>query len=102
MTLCETIRQVARGEAFLEATYMSTIFHKLDQTESNPGPQLTGRDKDILRLVFRGLLNKEIAVELSVSEGAVKSSISQLFQKVGVRTRAQLVKVALEQYSDQL
>jgi DNA-binding NarL/FixJ family response regulator len=37
-----------------------------------------------------------------LSEGAVKACLRQLFQKLGVHTRAQLVKVALEQYRDQL
>jgi two-component system, NarL family, nitrate/nitrite response regulator NarL len=50
----------------------------------------------------QGLANKEIAARLLISEGAVKSSISQLLHKLGVRTRAQLVKVALEQFGDQL
>ena len=101
-TLCDTIRRIAQGEAFLETPYMSTVFHNLDQSRTAAGPRLSGRDKDILRLLFQGLANKEIAGQLRLSEGAVKSSISLLFHKLSVRTRAQLVKVALEQYSDQL
>lgn len=101
-TLCDVIRRIAQGEAFLETAYMSTVFHNLNQTVTAEGPRLTARDKDILRLVFQGLANKEIAARLSLSEGAVKSSISLLFKKLSVNSRAQLVKVALEQYSDQL
>lgn len=100
--LCDAIRQVFRGEVFLEKAYLGPVFHGLDQTLSSGRPHLTERDKTILRLVFQGLLNKEIAGRLEISEGGVKSAISQLFQKLGVRTRAQLVKVALEQYGDQL
>lgn len=100
-TLCNTIRQVVRGEVFLEKIYLGSVFHNLDQSQAEDGPHLTERDKAILRLLFEGLGNKEIAARLQVSEGAVKSSVSQLFQKLGVRTRAQLVKVALEQFSDQ-
>lgn len=101
-TLCDAIRQVARGEVFLEKKYLTPVFQNMDQTHPREGPNLTERDKAILRLLFEGLANKEIAARLTVSEGAVKSSVSQLFQKLSVRTRAQLVKVALEQYSDQL
>jgi two-component system nitrate/nitrite response regulator NarL len=101
-TLCAVIRQVAGGEVFLEKTYLGSVFHDLDQTLASEEPRLTERDKGVLRLLFQGLANKEIAARLQVSEGAVKSAISQLFQKLGVRTRAQLVKIALEQYSDQL
>jgi len=101
-TLCAVIRQVAAGEVFLEKSYLGSVFHDLDQTRLSDEPHLTDRDKAVLRLLFQGLANKEIASRLQVSEGAVKSAISQLFQKLGVRTRAQLVKIALERYSDQL
>lgn len=101
-TLRDTIRQVARGEVYLEKAYLNPVFHNLDQTRTGSEPPLTERDKTILRLLFEGLGNKEIAARLQISEGAVKSSISQLFQKLSVRTRAQLVKVALEEYADQL
>lgn len=101
-TLCDAIRQVVRGDVYLEKAYLSAVFHGLDQTFGPDRPHLTARDKTILGLVFQGLLNKEIAGRLEISEGAVKSAISQLFQKLGVRTRAQMVKVALEQYGDQL
>ena len=99
--LCDTIRQVARGEVFLETAYLNPVFHNLNAPKSGE-PRLTERDKAILRFLFEGLANKEIASHLRVSEGAVKASISQLFHKLSVRTRAQLVKVALEQYGDQL
>lgn len=101
-TLCDVIRQVARGQVFLEKVYLGPVFQDLDQTREPKGPRLTERDKSILRLLFQGLANKEIAGRLELSEGAVKSAISQLFHKLGVRSRAQLVKTALEQYSEEL
>jgi DNA-binding NarL/FixJ family response regulator len=52
--------------------------------------------------VFQGLTNKEIATRLEISEGTGKASLRQLFEKLKVRNRAQLVKIALEQYRDQL
>lgn len=100
--LCDVIRQIARGEVYLEKTYLRPVFHDLDQTRAPEGPRLTERDKAVLRLVLQGLANKEIASRLQVSEGAVKSAISQLFQKLGARTRTQLVKITLEEYSDQI
>jgi two-component system nitrate/nitrite response regulator NarL len=101
-TLCQTIRQIARGELYLEKAYLAPVFGDINKLRGGNEPHLTDRDKAILRFLFEGLANKEIAANLEVSEGAVKSSISQLFQKLGVRTRAQLVKVALERYGDQL
>ena len=100
--LCNRIRQVAAGEVCLEKDYLGPLFRSLDQTRPDSRPKLTDRDKAVLRFIFQGLSNKDIGVRLQISEGAVKASLRQLFDKLSVRTRAQLVKVALEQYRDQL
>jgi two-component system nitrate/nitrite response regulator NarL len=100
--LCRTIRQVASGEVFLEPAYMGPLFRTVDRSRLPSGPRLTERDRAILRFILQGLTNREIAERLEVSEGAVKASLRQVFGKLGARTRAQLVKVALEQYRDQL
>lgn len=63
---------------------------------------LNARESDVLRLVVQGLANKEIASRLNVSESAVKNTLQQLFSKTEVRTRSQLVRVALECYRDLL
>lgn len=65
-------------------------------------PPLSTREVEVLRLVVQGLANKEIAVQLKISESAVKNTLQQLFGKAGVRTRSQLVRVALEQYRELL
>jgi len=59
---------------------------------------LGDRETGVLRLVVQGLANKEIAARMEISESAVKNTMQQLFGKTGVRTRSQLVRVALEQY----
>ena len=100
--LCSTIRQVAGGEVCLEKNYLGSLFHTVDRTRTHARPTLTERDKTVLRFIFQGLTNKEIGNRLDISEGAVKASLRLLFEKLDVRTRSQLVKVALEQYRDQL
>jgi len=100
--LCDAIRQVAAGAVCMEKDYLGSLFKSVDQTRPQTQPRLTERDKTVLRFIFHGLTNKDIAAQLEVSEGAVKASLRQLFDKLGVRTRAQLVKVALEQYKEQL
>ena len=55
-----------------------------------------------MRGVFSGQSNKEIAFHNGVSEPLVKAVIQQLFDKTGVRTRAQLVRVAIEKYWPEL
>jgi two-component system, NarL family, nitrate/nitrite response regulator NarL len=49
-----------------------------------------------LKFVFEGATNKEIAVTLNTSESSIKAVMQQLFDKCGVRTRSQLVRIALE------
>ena len=59
---------------------------------------LSARETDVLRLLVQGFSNKEVAARMEISESTVKNTIQQLFAKTGVRTRSQLVRVALEQY----
>lgn len=66
--------------------------------EPRNGASLNHRETEVLRLLVQGLANKEIAGQMDVSESVVKNVIQQLFAKTGVRTRSQLVRVALEHY----
>jgi two-component system nitrate/nitrite response regulator NarL len=52
-----------------------------------------------LRSILDGHANKEIAAKLQVSETSIKAPIQELFSKAGVRTRSQLVRIAIEKYS---
>jgi DNA-binding NarL/FixJ family response regulator len=61
---------------------------------------LTQREQAVLKGVFEGLTNKEIGARLVISESSVKAVLQQLFEKTGVRTRSQLVRIALEKHSD--
>ena len=83
--LCKTIRQVANGEVFLEPAYLGPLFRTVDRSHPRAGPQLTERDRTILRFILQGLTNREIAERLEVSEGAVKASLRQVFGKLGAR-----------------
>ena len=99
--LCDVIRRVANGEVHLEARYLRPLFSTLDEG-SDARPRLTPRERSLMQLLLRGLANKEIGSELNLSESAVKAALRVLFEKVGVRTRSQLVRVAIEQYRDQM
>jgi two-component system nitrate/nitrite response regulator NarL len=100
--LCDTIRQVVAGEVYLEPEYFASLYRSVDQTKAQNRPLLTERDKVVLRFIFQGLSNRDIGARLKISESGVKSALRQLFNKLGVRTRAQLVRIALERYRDQL
>jgi two-component system sensor kinase FixL len=108
------------GETFMADVWFSTYregnANKLaaiitvleEQTSSNGLPHhdernrlpLTSRETGVLRLLVQGLANKEIASGLDISESAVKNTLQQLFSKTNVRTRSQLVRVAVEQYRE--
>lgn len=99
--LLAAIRAVMRGETWIDPKYTSP------GADGSPGEAIrrakfTDRDRQVLRGVFEGLANKEIAERLHVSESAIKASLQQLFSKTGVRTRSQLVRVALEHYRREL
>lgn len=59
---------------------------------------LNPREMEVLRFLVQGLSNKEIAAKLEISESTVKNTLQQLFTKASVRTRSQLVRVAMESY----
>jgi two-component system nitrate/nitrite response regulator NarL len=69
-------------------------------SEHKDRPTLNNRELYVLRLVVQGLSNKEISSQMDVSESAVKNTLQQLFAKTAVRTRSQLVRVAIERYRD--
>ncbi len=60
------------------------------------GNFLTMREHQVLRCVFEGLINKQIAARIGVSQSSVKATLQKIFAKTGVRTRSQLVRFAIE------
>jgi DNA-binding NarL/FixJ family response regulator len=96
-TLAKAVRQIMGGEIWVDPKVIQLMADQVDQRESEPpSPLLTEREQQVLRGIFEGLTNKEIGAQLGVTDGAVKATLQQLFQKTGVRTRGQLVRIALE------
>ncbi len=96
------IREIAQGQVLIEQDYLRELIASATEPADDPAPPISARDRQILRFLLEGLANKEIAGQLRISESAVKASIQALFAKTGVRTRSQLVRIALERYADQL
>jgi DNA-binding NarL/FixJ family response regulator len=97
--LAEAIRAVAQGGGWLDQQYLKLA---VGADERPAEGKLSERDRQLLRYLLDGLTNKEIAARLLVSETSVKTLLQRLFQKTGVHTRGQLVRVALEQHQDLL
>jgi DNA-binding NarL/FixJ family response regulator len=100
--LVRSIRQVMDGEASVDHDILSGVLRMGAPPEEEAKAPLTEREREVLHGVLEGLANKEIASRLAISESSVKAALQQLFHKTGVRTRSQLVRIALEQYRDQL
>jgi two-component system, NarL family, nitrate/nitrite response regulator NarL len=101
--LIQGIRETMEGRVLFGQDLLRRALEKTEAPGTNQSRSiLTGRERQVLSFVFEGLANKQIADRLQISETAVKACLQQLFAKTGVRTRSQLVRVALEQYRDQL
>jgi len=101
--LVQGIRDAMKGAVLFEQDLLRRAFEVSEPANSERRhTELTTREKLVLSLVFEGLTNKEVADRIQISESAVKSCLQHLFTKTGVRTRSQLVRVALEKYRDEL
>ncbi|GAB3953486.1 response regulator transcription factor [Kribbella albertanoniae] len=97
--LAGAVRVVAAGDALLAPSVTRRLVE--DFTRAQPAStiapdQLTPRETDVLRLVARGLSNRQIAAELVVAEQTVKSHVSSILTKLDLRDRAQAVVYAYE------
>jgi two-component system nitrate/nitrite response regulator NarL len=101
--LVQGIRETMEGKALFEQDLLRRAFESAQESNRlQSRARLTERERRVLSYIFEGLANKQIGDRLQISESAVKASLQQLFAKTGVRTRSQLVRIALEQYRDQL
>jgi DNA-binding NarL/FixJ family response regulator len=95
--LVQAIRLVADGAMWVDPDIIQLMAGTVEERGApREGARLTEREQHVLQGVFEGLANKEIGVRLGISESAVKGALQQLFRKTNVRTRTQLVRIALE------
>jgi len=96
--LAQAIRAVAAGGSWLDPALLLSLAIVTPEPREAPAfdRPLTERESLVLRGVCEGCTNKEIAQQVGASETAIKATLQQLFAKCGVRTRSQLVRVALE------
>jgi DNA-binding NarL/FixJ family response regulator len=99
--LLNAIRVIAAGDALIAPSITKRLIAEFaarrDRTETPAAvSELTERERDILRLVARGLTNAEIADRLVISPLTTKTHVSRILRKLGCRDRAQLVTFAYE------
>ena len=100
--LVDAIHKVAKGEMWLDSRAVrSLVAGATGRSEAQRTSHLlSARERSVLKAVFEGFTNKEIAGKLQISESSVKAVMQQLFDKTGVRTRSQLVRIALERHAE--
>jgi DNA-binding NarL/FixJ family response regulator len=98
--LIGAVRVVAAGDALLAPSITRRVIEQFARLPPPGGTDavagLTERERQVLRLVARGLSNAEIAAELFVSDATVKSHVAHLLAKLGLRDRVQAVVLAYE------
>jgi DNA-binding NarL/FixJ family response regulator/signal transduction histidine kinase len=95
--LAAAIRAALRGEALLQPAVAGKVVHRLSQLARGDGlhDALTPREAEVLRLLARGLRNKEIAHELHLAERTVSFHLANLYQKLGATSRTEALSRAL-------
>ena len=96
--LVQAIRLVAEGATWLDQRIIQSLADQLIEGRSLRAPHslLSDREQKVLLGILGGHTNKKIGDSIGLSEGSVKALLQQLFHRTGVRTRTQLVRLALE------
>jgi len=98
--LVAAVRAAAAGDALLAPSVTKRLITEFARRGPRIAPStvqaLTERELEVLRLLARGLSNAEIAAELFIAEGTVKTHVARLLSKLGVRDRVQAVVLAYQ------
>lgn len=96
--LFDAIRIVHQGGSLLQPVVASRLLNRLADTkeEADLVEGLTSREEEVLHLLTQGKQNKEIAIELSVTERTVKYHISSILGKLGAGNRTEAVTIAIQ------
>jgi DNA-binding NarL/FixJ family response regulator len=103
-TMLRAIRAVAKGESLLAPSIAQKVLHLFDEQpwqtlsqSSSIFSDLTAREREVLSLLARGMSNKEISQQLSISEKTVKNHTTNIFSKLHVIDRTQAAIIAIRQ-----
>lgn len=97
--LVKAIHTMVKGELWLDPEATKAMVEAVRSGEQRTSQPLSVRERSALKAVVEGLTNHQIAVRLQIPESSVKYVIRRLFEKAGVKTRSQLVRIALEKHA---
>jgi len=97
--LFKAIRAVYKGESLIEPTVAGKVLERFVELsrQAQAPDALSDREIEVLELMAKGAANKEIAIELSITESTVKTHIQSIFQKLGVSDRTEAVTQAIKE-----
>ncbi len=95
--LKESIRGVARGEAFLDRKAHTVVVERLKREGDRKRVVLNEREVSILKLMAEGCTNRQIATQLFVSEGTIKDQLQKIMDKLGATNRVSALYVATKE-----
>lgn len=97
--LIDAIRAVARGESYLHSSIASKVIDGYvgkDVERSDPYERLTDREKQVLKLIAEGNTHKEIATILGISAKTAIAHHTNIGEKLGIHTKAEIIKFAIQ------
>ena len=102
--VAEAIRAVAQGQSLISPSMASkllnefnTLAKKAEERQQYPAPALTGRELEVLKLVAKGMSNREIADGLFISENTVKNHVRNILEKLHLHSRMEAVVYAVRE-----
>lgn len=97
--LIKAIRTIYNGESYIQPNMASLLFKRMNNKREDKEVgfnKLTKREIEVLKLITEGMLNKEIAHNLCISEKTVKNHVSNIFKKINVSDRTQAAVYAIK------
>jgi DNA-binding NarL/FixJ family response regulator len=99
--LIDAIRSVYLGQSYIQPTMTKELVREfnrltLQAREKRGENRLTAREREVLMLIAEGMINKEIASKLYISEKTVKNHVSNIFKKLNVSDRTQAAIYAIK------
>src|SRR3954467_8317912 len=102
--VAEAIRAVVQGQSLISPSMASKLLNefnslarKAEERQQYPAPALTSRELEVLKLVARGMSNREIADQLYISENTVKNHVRNILEKLHLHSRMEAVIYAVKE-----
>jgi DNA-binding NarL/FixJ family response regulator len=102
--VAETVRAVHGGQSLINPSMAGKLLHEFaalarrgeeERVEQIPAPRLTDREMQVLKLVARGMNNRDIGKELFISDNTVKNHVRNILEKLQIHSRMEAVMVAV-------